>query len=144
MGASSAKGHTLRIITISIQVTPQAGHYGILIVVNLISQMNGMIRYIWDMKVIIRLLNYNDESMIWKCAFRTFSYPIWFSWSWSVSRNVIWASPWQYEYLLRPHVEIMIWSLLGRRKSSPQTKNHLKYHERNHKLTVNDHTNLKM
>ena len=40
-------------MTISIKVTPQAGHCGILIVVNLISQMNE-IRYIWDMKVIIR------------------------------------------------------------------------------------------
>ena len=40
-------------VTISIQVAPQAGHYGILIVVNLISQMNGL-RYIWNMKMIIR------------------------------------------------------------------------------------------
>ena len=39
-------------MTISIEVTPQAGHYGILIVVDFISQING-IRYIWEMKVII-------------------------------------------------------------------------------------------
>ena len=38
---------------IIIQVTPQAGHYGILIEVGLISEMN-VIRYIWDMKVITR------------------------------------------------------------------------------------------
>ena len=95
--------------------------YGVLVGLNLISQMNG-VRYIWECRLIIRELVYDDEILIWKCTLLIIWYQIWFSSAWSASGNAFRATDNVDIYLLWPHVEKMVSPLLGRRKSSPETK----------------------
>ena len=69
--------------------------------------MNG-VRYIWECRLIIRELVYDDEILIRKCTLLIIWYQIWFSSAWSASGNAFRATDNVDIYLLWPHVEIMI------------------------------------